>query len=243
MNNHSYGACLLCGGKGARLYSLTNNVLPKSLVQVGNKELIKFSLEVLDPLIISQVVFAVDYQSEKIKQWVRQQNLAYPISFSEQMHPGVLSAIQSAWKLMAKETAIICNTDEIRLHFQLGKAIDFHEASRGIATMVVTRATHLYRHRVVEVACNDFVLSTTLKAESYLVHPEMSGFVNTGLLIFEPEAFAYCDSVYGSGWSGIIEPLIAMKQLRAYVDTDIVYFNVGTETEYHEATHYLKQHP
>lgn len=243
MDNRSYGVCLLCGGKGARLYSLTNGVLPKSLVQVGNKELIRFSLEGLDPLTVSRVVFAVDYQSEKIKQWVGQQNLAYPISFSEQVYPGVLSAIQSSLELIAGKTVIVCNTDEIRLQLQLQKALDFHEASHGIATMVVTKVARLNRHRVVEVDSDSLVRSTTLKDASYKTHPEMSGLVNTGVLIFEPDAFTYCDPTYSTGWSGIIDPLVAAKQLRAYVDTDIVYFNVGTEAEYHETLRYLEQHP
>lgn len=243
MSNHSYGVCLLCGGKGTRLLSLTNNLLPKSLVQVDGKELIKFSLEGLDPLAVSHVVFAVDHQSEILRQWVLRQNLVFPFSFSEQVCPGVLSAIQSAMELMAGKTVIVCNTDEIRLRLQLQKALNFHEANQGIATMVVTNATHLNHHRVVEVDSDNLVRSTTLKDASYLAHPEMSGRVNTGVLVFESEAFAYGDQVYSTGWSGIIDPLVAAKQLRAYVDTDIVYFNVGTEAEYHEAARYLEQYP
>jgi len=242
MSNHSYGVCLLCGGKGTRLLSLTNDLSPKSLVKVGGKELIKFSLDGLDSLAVSHVVFAVDYQSEILRQWVLRQNLIFPFSFSEQVYPGVLSAIQSAMELMAGKTVIVCNTDEIRLRLQLQKALNFHEASQGIATMVVTNATHLNRHRVVDVGSDSLVRSTTLKDVRYLAHPEMNGMINTGVLVFEPEAFAYGDQVYSTGWSGIIDPLVATKQLHAYVDTDIVYFNVGTEAEYHEAARYLKQH-
>ena len=243
MSNHSYGVCLLCGGKGTRLLSLTNDLLPKSLVQIDGKELIKFSLEGLHSLSVSHVVFAVDYKSEMLRHWVLQQNLVSPFSFSEQVYPGVLSAIQSAMELMARKTVIVCNTDEIRLQLQLQKALDFHEASHGIATMVVTKVACLNRHRVVEVDSNSLVRSTTLKDTSYKTHPEMSGLVNTGVLIFEPDAFTYCDPVYSAGWGGIIDPLVAAKQLRVYVDTDIVYFNVGTEAEYHEAAYYLEQHP
>ena len=73
MSNHSYGVCLLCGGKGTRLLSLTNDLLPKSLVQIDGKELIKFSLEGLHSLSVSHVVFAVDYKSEMLRHWVLQQ--------------------------------------------------------------------------------------------------------------------------------------------------------------------------
>lgn len=243
MSNYSYGVCLLCGGRGARLLPLTNDLLPKSLIRADGKELIKFSLEGLDSLAVSHVVFAVDYQSEIIRQWVWRQNFVFPFSFSEQVNPGVLSAIQSAVKLMAGKTVIICNADEIRLRLQLQKALNFHETSHGIATMVVAKVARLNRHRVVEINSDSLVRSTTLKDASYKTHPEISGIVNAGVLIFEPDALTYCDPAYGTGWSGIIDPLVAAKQLRAYMDTDIVYFNVGTEAEYHEAVRYLEQHP
>lgn len=97
MSNRSYGVCLLCGGKGMRLYPVTKDSVPKSLVQVGGKELIKFSLDGLDSLAVSHVVFAVDYQSEKLRQWVLRQNLVPSFSFSEQVYPGVLPAIQAEY--------------------------------------------------------------------------------------------------------------------------------------------------
>jgi len=242
MSNRLYDACLLCGGKGKRLLPITNDLVPKSLVEIHGKKLIQFSLDTLNALPVSRVIFAVDHQSDALRLWAEQQRLVFPISFSEQVNPGILPALQSATTLMAGKSAIVCNTDEIRLHLKLQPALDFHEASRGLATMVVTRSTNLSHHRVVEVDIAGLVRSTSLKDARYLEHPELSGLVNTGIMIFEPQAFAHSDRLHDAGWSGIIDPLVAAGQLRAYVDTNIIYFNVGTEAEYHEAAGFLEQH-
>lgn len=242
MSNRLYDVCLLCGGEGKRLLPMTNALVPKSLVEIHGKKLIQFSLDTLDSLPVSRIIFAVNHQSATLRQWAEQQRFILPVSFSEQAHPGILPALQSAAKLLAGTSAIVCNTDEIRLHLQLQPALDFHEASRGVATMVVTRSTNLSHHRVVEVDAAGLVRSTSLKDARYLKHPEMSGLVNTGILILEPQAFDHSDRLHGTGWSGIIDPLVAAGQLRAYVDTDIIYFNVGTEAEYHEAAGFLEHH-
>jgi NDP-sugar pyrophosphorylase family protein len=242
MSNRLYDACLLCGGKGKRLLPMTNDLVPKSLVEIHGKKLIQFSLDKLDSLPISRVVFAVDHQSDALRQWAVQQQFVFPISFSQQAHPGILSALESASTLMAGKGAIVCNTDEMRLHLHLQSALDFHEASRGLATMVVAKSTNLSHHRVVEIDATGLVRSTSLKDARHLEHPKLSGLVNAGILIIEPQAFAHSNRLHDAGWSGIIDPLVAAGQLYAYVDKNIIYFNVGTEAEYHEAAGFLEQH-
>lgn len=59
-----YEVNLLCGGEGIRLRSLTGDVLPKPLVKIGGKELMRYSIEPLPIQAVSKLVFAVGYQEK-----------------------------------------------------------------------------------------------------------------------------------------------------------------------------------
>lgn len=237
-----YSACLLCGGKGLRLRSLTKDDLPKSLVTLGERTLLQYSVESMAFPLVQELVFAVDYQSEKVVAWVNQQNLLHAVLFTGQDKPGILNAIQCAASHTQGKTLIVCNTDELRLQISLREALAFHENGNVAATMIATQMANLYRHRVLEVREDDFIVSTTLKGESYKLRPDIQGIVNVGLLILEPHAFNYFQPEYNSDWSGIIDPLVNAGQLRAYIDKRIAYFNVGTPDEYYEAEAYLEQY-
>ena len=237
-----YGGVLPCGGKGLRLTTLAKDT-PKSLFQVGGKELIRHTVDVLDPEVIKRLVFAVDHKKEKIEAWVRSMKLPHVIHFSEQTGPGVLGAIVAGAKHVDEDCMVACNTDEIRLGLNLAEILNFHESHSTLATMVVAYANKLSRHRVVNIRESDnIVIRTRLKSEEYINRPDEFGLVNTGFLIIEKEAMKHFDSGHSKDWAGIIDPLCEAGQLSAYVDGRIHYFNVGTPEEYEEARNYLEQY-
>ena len=237
-----YGSVLPCGGKGTRIAEITEDKIQKSLLKVNGKELIRYSLDILQPEIVRNLVLAVDYRANEIRQWAELSQLPYAIHFSEQAEPGVLDSIVSGANYVPEDSMVTCNTDEIRLGLDLSDVIRFHEKQDTLATMVTTYTNNLSRHRVIEVdEKNNIILRTRLKPEEYEDHPEKNGLVNTGFLIIEKRAMDYFDANHSKDWGGIIDPLCEARQLSAYIEKRIVYFNVGTKEEFQEAEEYLKQ--
>lgn len=235
-----YEAILLCGGKGERLTEVTGDQ-PKSLLNVGGRELIRYTVDSLDSRLIEHLVFAIDYKGEQIMDWVGDTELPHVISFSRQSEPGILTAITDASEHIEGEGMVACNTDEIRDGFRLAEAIRFHQSRDTLATMVVARADHLHRHRLISVRPDGLISRTELKPEAYSDKPEVAGLVNTGLLLLDGGAFDYFDRQHDPGWSGIIDPLCDAGELSAFINEEIRYFNVGTMDEYVKARNYLRE--
>jgi len=229
-----------CGGKGDRLAAL-NPDLPKSLFKVAGKELIRYSVDCMDPDYVRQLVFAVGFGAERLEAWVHGYDLSQKVDISRQKEPGVLAAIEAGATYITQDSFIACNTDEIRRNMNLPNVIQFHESTASIATMLVTRASRLYRHRLITLGAKGLVVQTKLKPEEYAAQPEVTGLVNTGFLVIDKVALEYFDPSHSRDWSGIIDPLCEAGKLSAYVDERVNYFNVGTPEEYRDAAVYLEQ--
>lgn len=236
-------AILLCGGKGTRLRSLTEDAFPKSLHRINERELILYSLDLIPPSLVPALIFAIDYKAEQMQAWIEQMALIdYLIHYSQQDQPGVLGALIAAMNYINRELIVTCNTDEIRQGLNLMDILIAHLSSNKLATMVGTYSKNLSRHRLLTVRERDnLVQRTKLKPEEYIKKPDELGIVNTGFLILNPRAMEMADKSHSLGWSGLIDPLTDAGQLNAYVATDGVYFNVGTPEENDEAELYFHQ--
>lgn len=236
------GAVLLCGGKGSRFKEVTGDSVPKSLFQVNGKKLIEYSVDLFSPSLFDQLVFAVDYKSEQLEEWVLNSPVNDQAVISYQNKPGVLDAVECALKFLEdKDYNALCNTDEIRLGLSLASALEHHKQSSALGTIVATYTNHLYRHGVISLDKNESrVTSFQLKPEEYQQTPDKVGLVFTGIILLDQRAKELFDSEHDSNWMGIIHPLLDSGQLAAYVAPDVKYFNVGTKTEYNEALSFFE---
>lgn len=234
-------AILLCGGKGKRLRALTDDLMPKSLFAVAGKELIRYSLELMDARRVSALIFAVDYKAAQMQQWAEQLVLTdYLVRFSNQVEPGVLGALLAALRFATQDVVVECNTDEIRMGFSFADVLEHHQRFGTLATVVAAYTNHLSRHRVLYQREKDnLVTKTVLKPEAYLHKPEHYGLVNTGLIVMHQRAMEFADLAYNHDWGGLIDPLCQAGELSAYVPEHAVYFNVGTPDEYREAEMFI----
>lgn len=234
---------LLSGGKGKRMHELTQDRLPKSLVSVNGKTLLQYSIDHLKPQIIKAYVFALDHHADQIQDWVIRQNFPQKLMFSYQKDAGVALAIQSASLQVKRDEMTTCNSDEIRLQLPLEEilATSIKQMQRGkLATMVVTHANHLHRHRMITLRETDgHVISTRLKPREYLTRSDDIGLVNTGFFILAKRALEYLDFSQGRDWNALIEPLCDAGLLGAHLVPNMPFFNVGTMEEYNDAVNFF----
>lgn len=242
MGEHfQYSAALLCGGKGSRIDPITQDRIPKSLLRVGDTELIAFSLRQLPTQYIRTLVFAVDYQSDQIEQWVAGLDLLPDVQFSAQETPGIFPAIKAASNRSSEEEVVVVNTDEIRLGLKFPKIVKYHQSSGRLATIVGSFNNNLSRHGVLTFREKDgLVQGLDLKPRRYEARPEEIGLVYAGLMIMDKRALELGDPSHDKDWMGLINPLIDANQLGVFIDKDIYYFNVGTPEEYIEASNFLQ---
>ena len=239
-----YEGLIPAGGKGSRLYPVTFDRLPKPLVKVGGKELIRYSIDSMPPNIVKRILIVTDHHSDQIDQWVSSQTFTQELTLVQQTEPDLLGAVSSGVKALREDEFVSCNGDEIRTGLNMQDLIYFHEKAGTLATMVVAYADHLVRHRTIEIRERDSrITGTVLNPKEHEQTPASIGLVNAGIIVMNKRAEDFFDPNHSHGWSGIIDPLCDARQLTAYVVSQMVYFNVGTPEEYAQAQAFFGTKP
>ena len=68
-NNRAVKVVLLCGGKGERLYPLTNDI-PKPLLKIKEKPILSYIIEHLSKYDIQDLIITTGYKSNKISEFI-----------------------------------------------------------------------------------------------------------------------------------------------------------------------------
>lgn len=235
------GGIIPCAGEGKKFRPITLDRIPKPLFQVGGKELVRYSLDLLDHKLVHEVVFTVGHKAEDVKRWVNNANLPHLIvKFAEQTQPEFLGAVTSAVPYVSEDVFVLSAADEIRTNLDLEAVMRFHQQSGRLATVVATYKNNLSRERLLTVRENDsLIISTELQPKRFMNDPNAVGLVKTGFLILDKGAVEFFDSSHSAGYRGIIDPLCDAGQIGAYIDPRIIYFNVGVPDEYFAAEAHL----
>jgi NDP-sugar pyrophosphorylase family protein len=238
-----YSSIVLAGGLGTRFKPCTGPDFPKALVPVGGKELIKYTTDELSPDIVRELVFAVGFCSDQIRNWVETQNFPHVVKYSFQEHSGITGALEAAVGQISNDHVITANSDEIRWGAHFHKFVMQHQVNSqhgALGTILCGYSDRLYRRREIIPDNNNRIIKTFLKSEKNCLNPDRFGLINTGMVIFNIRAFEYMNPSHNPDWSGIIDPLVDAGLLYVHIDPDIRYFNVGTPEEMSEAGKFLQ---
>ena len=103
---------ILCGGPGERLGELTTEI-PKSLVKVLDKELIKWQLDWLRKYGYNKFIFACGYKWEMIKELLGESEEFIYSPDPEDKKLGTLGALSQALKYIENEEFLVVNGDVV----------------------------------------------------------------------------------------------------------------------------------
>src|ERR1041385_6887631 len=180
-------ALVLCGGKATRLLQLTDDLIPKALVEVGGKTLLDHTLDLLSGNGIRRIILAISHHSPKIRKHVEcGGNHGLEINFSETETPlGIIPSIIKASKQFALDsTFLIAGADEICEGVCLEPVYQFHRESKSIATMVLSD----------HISSEHSSLKATLDGQGHITSLArgipVSEFTATGISFLEPEFIA-----------------------------------------------------
>jgi NDP-sugar pyrophosphorylase family protein len=134
-------AIVLCGGRATRLIELTEDRIPKALVQIGHKTLLDHTFDLLAHNGIRRAILAVSYHSQRIiKHVANSANSGLEVSISETITPlGIVPSIIAAFaQFEFDSTFLIAGADEICENVDLGPVYDLHRTANSIATLLLT---------------------------------------------------------------------------------------------------------
>ncbi|EKR0594077.1 nucleotidyltransferase family protein [Campylobacter jejuni] len=100
-------AIVLAGGLGTRLRSVVQD-LPKPMAPINDKPFLEFIFEYLKKQGIKEVILAVSYKYEVIKEYFKDEFLGIKIKYSIEKEPlGTGGAIKDALKLVKNEVYVV----------------------------------------------------------------------------------------------------------------------------------------
>ena len=107
-------ALILAAGIGKRLYQYTNNI-PKCMVKVDKKEIIKWEIEALLPFDLEEIIVIIGYKGNLVKEFINNNFLVGNIKFIENKDYLITSNLHSLKlglsKIKNKDDILIINGD------------------------------------------------------------------------------------------------------------------------------------
>lgn len=141
----NYVAVIQAGGKGTRLKELTNDKIPKPLLEINGKPMIEWQIENVRKYGIWEVVLIVGHLGEKIKEYFQDgAKWGVRLTYIEEQEPlgsaGALYYIKD--KLPGKYFILIFG--DVMFDMNLERMARFHETHDADATLAVHPNTHPY---------------------------------------------------------------------------------------------------
>ncbi|MES2201757.1 MAG: sugar phosphate nucleotidyltransferase, partial [candidate division FCPU426 bacterium] len=221
---------IMAGGFGTRLRPLTYS-MPKPLVPVANRPVMQRIVELLKAHGITDQLSLLYFQPEAIRNFFGDGSalgvrMAYQGAGADL---GTAGSVKLGQPMLGKERFMVISAD-ILTDFDLGAAARFHERSKAMATLVLTRVENPLAFGVV-ITDKDGRITRFLEKPSW--GEVFSDTVNTGIYILEPEVLDLIPEGKDFDFSKDLFPLMLEKKLPLYGHIAEGYWkDIGTLGEY-----------
>ena len=191
-------AFLLAGGKGERLRPLTDTI-PKPLVQVVNKPILQYNIELLSSYGVREIILATGYLHEKIEHYFGDgSKFGVKIIHSVEREPlGTGGALKLCEKNL-DETFIMGNGDNIA-DFDFKKMLRFHIQKKAQATLQLVAVddvtgfgvAKMDGHKIIEFVekPSGQAPSNLVNAGAYIIEKDALGLIPEGFSLIERTMF------------------------------------------------------
>ena len=170
---------IMAGGFGKRLQPYTNK-LPKPLLKVKNKEIIKHIIDHASKFNFKNFLIKNFYKKNLIKKFVKK-NFNQNFLFIEEKEPlgtaGSLSLIEHQ-----KQDFIVCNSDIIT-SIDFNEVLNFHKSNNAIATVVLKKIKNKSPYGQVNIE--------GLKINAFYEKKITEYFAVAGIYVFSPKVLRY----------------------------------------------------
>jgi len=218
-------AVILAGGKGTRLSPITHEI-PKPLLPLQGKPLVEHTLDLLKKYGITEVILAIGYQGQKIKDYFGDgRKFGLHISYTEEEKPLGTAGPLHLLKDRLTETFLLCNADELK-DIDLSEMFLFHKDTGALATIALTTVedpsafgvARLQGNRIqefIEKPKKGEAPSKLINSGLYILEPEILHFIPKGFAMIEKDVFpqvALQKKLFGYPFSGYWKPIGTLQQ-------------------------------
>lgn len=221
-------AVIMAGGKGTRLLSLTNNEIPKPMVEVCSKPILLWQIEKLKDNGIKDIILVVGHLKEIIIDYFKDgKEFDVSINYIEENEPlGSAGSLHLLKKYLNDDNFLLVFGDVI-FDIDISRMLDFHNKHNSFLTLFVHPNIHPYDSDLVVIDENNKVLKFDSKnnERSYFY----KNLVNAGFYIMDSKV---CDYVYKNTKTDLEKELIPRiisdnKDIYAYRSSEYIK-DVGT---------------
>lgn len=210
--------CLLAGGRGSRLGSLTESV-PKPLLRVGGRPFIEWPLLQLRHAGFMKVVLAIGYQGHQIRDHIGDGRcLGIDVTYVEDGPAplGTLGAVRAALGFLSDQVPVMYADTILQMDF--AGVVEEH-ARAGYAGMM-----SVLRNDNRDDASNAVVSGDRVKAYGKAPVPSGAAWIDYGFLVIARKVLAESS---GADLAPLLASLAASRDLGAYVVSE-PFHEVGT---------------
>ena len=218
-------AVILAGGEGVKMRPLTYEV-PKPLILLSGKPLIEYTIELLREAGIREIIIAVGYLGDKIKEEVGSgKKYGVNIYYSEEKEPrGSAGALRGIKPFIGNQPFLVIHGD-VLTKINLSDFISFHEKEKFIASLALSTASDTKGYGTVLLRGGRILKFIKDDKEKISQH------INAGIYIFNPEIINFIPKKGEYNLESVFE-LLAREEKLAGFPFESAWFDISTPKNY-----------
>jgi len=181
----------MCGGKGTRISSITNDEIPKPMLTVGGKSILEHQITCLKKSGINDIILVIGHLGNVIKDYFNSgKNLGVNIEYFEESTEKPLGTAGSLYYLKEKiNEDFVLIFGDVFLSVDFQKMLKFHRENKADATLLTHPNSHPFDSDLIITDKNQKVLAFDSKENKRTY--DYKNLVNAGVYCFSPKVFSY----------------------------------------------------
>jgi mannose-1-phosphate guanylyltransferase len=223
-------AVILAGGLGTRLQPYTF-FIPKPMLPLGNKPLLEYIIEWLKNAGgIDEVVVCVSYLHRTIEDYFEDgARFGVEIEYARSERPlATAGQLKTAEKLI-EDGPFVCVYGDSVYEFNLRKMLRQHKESKAFVSMALMHYSTKLKYGFIDVNGQD-------KVTAWREKPEISGLINIGCYVMEPEFLKIIPMSGAFGMDDAVRKALDQKKtVRAFTIEGTGFIDIGDKKSYLDA--------
>lgn len=221
-------AVILAGGLGTRLQPYTF-FIPKPMLPLGNKPLLEYIIEwVKNAGGIDNIVVCVSYLHRTIEDYFEDgARFGVEIEYARSERPvATAGQLKTAEKLL--DEPFVCVYGDSVYKFNLRKMIREHMESKAFVSMALLAYSTKLKYGFIDMNGQD-------KVTAWREKPEISGLINIGCYVMEPEFLKLIPKSGSFGMDEAVRKALEQKKTVKGFRIDTGFIDIGDKKSYLDA--------
>jgi mannose-1-phosphate guanylyltransferase len=221
-------AVILAGGLGTRLQPYTF-FIPKPMLPLGNKPLLEYIIDWLkNEGGIDHIVVCVSYLHRTIEDYFENgDRFGVQIEYARSERPlATAGQLKTAEKLL--DDSFVCVYGDSVYEFNLRKMIRQHEESKAFVSMALLQYATKLKYGFID-------LNGQAKVTAWREKPEISGLINIGCYVMEPDFLKIIPKSGSFGMDDAVRKALEQKKTIKGFKIESGFVDIGDKKSYLDA--------